>query len=160
MSSMYVLRNPVRPIRSANCAGGEFSSDNPHTKIPDGMTKLAYQKYLFPTKPRDLASLLAFILSNLLARSLRAALNAIRSAAVTGCVGLTTTTSEKRREIPLTLLIVWFRSVVRDDKDRNNRFDAIVKSVGSQQKVKLVLLLLLECIYIYIYVCVCVCAWR
>ena len=122
------------------------------------MTKLAYQKYLFPTKPRDLASLLAFILSNLLARSLRAALNAIRSAAVTGCVGLTTTTSEKRREIPLTLLIVWFRSVVRDDKDRNNRFDAIVKSVGSQQKVKLVLLLLLlEYIYIYMCVCVCVC---
>jgi hypothetical protein len=99
----------VRPISSANFAGGLFSSVNPQTKIPEGTMKVAYQKYLeaprlpptAPPSPPPWFNIFA-------ARSFRAARSAIRSMAVTGCCGLTRlVASEKRREKLAFILVVF-----------------------------------------------------
>ena len=111
MSSMYVLRKPVRPMSSANFAGGLFSSRKPQTKMPEGTMKLAYQKYLLATKPRfvpdpppDPPS--PPLSRNFAARSFRAARSAILSCAVTGLFGLTILAASVKRRERLTLVVL------------------------------------------------------
>ena len=121
----------MRPMSSQNCAGGLFSSLNPQTKIPEGMITLAYQKYLFPTKPRPPAAAAVPVPRTFAARSFRAARRAIRSWADTDRVGLTT--SEKRREKlefwqELRNICCWQECCsAREDIADMNLFDAISK---------------------------------